>query len=81
MGLMSPKKFVLGILCGYPATEVGLLIPSDRKVVQVRALPPAPWIADLPSRVRLPEEWRSVYWRETTPEIGVNRPHRLAHAA
>jgi hypothetical protein len=28
MGLMSPKNVVLGILCGYPATEVDLLIPS-----------------------------------------------------
>ena len=28
MGLLSPKYVVLGILCGYPATEVGLLIPS-----------------------------------------------------
>jgi len=28
MGLMSPKIVVLGILCGYPATEVDLLIPS-----------------------------------------------------
>jgi hypothetical protein len=25
---MSPKIVVLGILCGYPATEVDLLIPS-----------------------------------------------------
>jgi hypothetical protein len=28
MGLMSPKHVVLGILSGYPATEVDLLIPS-----------------------------------------------------
>jgi hypothetical protein len=27
MGLLSPKYVVLGILCGYPATEVDLLIP------------------------------------------------------
>jgi hypothetical protein len=42
MGLLSPKIVVLGILSGYPATEVDLLIPSGRKAVQVRALPPAP---------------------------------------
>ena len=28
MGLLSPKNVVLGILIGYPATEVDLLIPS-----------------------------------------------------
>jgi len=43
MGLMSPKHVVLGILNGYPATEVDLLIPSDRKVVRVRVSAPAPF--------------------------------------
>ena len=29
MDLLSPKNVVLGILIGYPATEVDLLIPSE----------------------------------------------------
>jgi hypothetical protein len=44
MGLMSPKHVVLGILIGYPATEVDLLIPSEPTLIRVRVSAPAPFV-------------------------------------
>ena len=70
MGLMSPKYVVLGILCGYPATEVDLLIPSGRKAVQVRVLPPAPFIFRRPhARARYDGQGPGVTTMEMSSQV------------